>query len=875
MMRLKQVYGCIYCIAALSGLLLPPAALAAVDTDLALATATYLGGGGSDEGHAVVIQSGGGVVVGGAFSGLPAAGVERSLLGATSASAGAVLHFSSDGSSLQSITRLGATVDDLDLDPRNDRLAVVGDFGLAVLSADGSSVLWSQSGGGIGDAGGAVYSRGRRVSVGSDGTVAAIFNGFVYLFDENGTSLGARLRFQAGTGSLVTGGLYNNRTEDIVVDGATQRVMTCGWSQTSVDAQTPWIYTHRYDAANYGVEVWRDYRWWASALSSSGLLADSRCKRISQGEDGLFYFVGNTDGGNTVFQRNPKYLDASNNRGADVISTMVNNVPIDLWNNGAGASIGAFAYFARINSSDGELPVAQFQYSSAGVNQARSFRIEAITADASSVTYIGGQSNAAMPSRDTLAINGTPIGARVSNETSLIGVASNFASRTQVASFTAAGGAAGTISALASRGGKLAILGTTDGDIVTVSPLDGVRSGSDVFLAVTGTAAPPPAGFTVSPTTGLSVAESGSTASFSVVLDSQPASGVSFSLSSSDSGEVSVNPTTLTFGTGDWMMAQAVTLTGVDDALLDGDQAVTITVSVAAGSAADYLGLADQTVTVSNVDDDTAPTPAGISLSTTGPLRVAEDGSSASFDVMLDSEPSAEVNIALSSSDPSEGSVSPTTLSFTASDWMMARTVTVTGVNDDLLDGDISFSIITAPAHSGDAAYNGLDAEDVSVINQDNDTVAPGTPGFTLGALSAFQSDGANTTTRFTVVLTAAPASDVVIAISASDADTLANPTSLRFSPDNWDQPQTVNVSMASTDPPPSLTLSVDTALSDATYGAVAPQTQVLAPTQAPVVPVAIPTLRHGGLLILLLVGVGWWQRRVLMQARDLGYTAG
>jgi hypothetical protein len=48
--------------------------------------------------------------------------------------------------------------------------------------------------------------------------------------------------------------------------------------------------------------------------------------------------------------------------------------------------------------------------------------------------------------------------------------------------------------------------------------------------------------------------------------------------------------------------------------------------------------------------------------------------------------------------------------------------VTVTGVNDAAVDGNIPYSIVTAAAISDDSGYHGLDAVDVSVTNNDNDT---------------------------------------------------------------------------------------------------------------------------------------------------------
>ena len=65
---------------------------------------------------------------------------------------------------------------------------------------------------------------------------------------------------------------------------------------------------------------------------------------------------------------------------------------------------------------------------------------------------------------------------------------------------------------------------------------------------------------------------------------------------------------------------------------------------------------------------------------------------------------SADVTIALSSSDPSEGTVSPASLTFTSDNWNTPQTADVTGIDDALDDGDITFTIVTAAAISADPA---------------------------------------------------------------------------------------------------------------------------------------------------------------------------
>ncbi len=80
------------------------------------------------------------------------------------------------------------------------------------------------------------------------------------------------------------------------------------------------------------------------------------------------------------------------------------------------------------------------------------------------------------------------------------------------------------------------------------------------------------------------------------------------------------------------------------------------------------------------------------------------------------------------SSDVNEGIVSANSLTFTAADWNVAQTVTITAQDDVVGDGDIAFTVaLTVPA--GDANYSAIDPDDVAVINLDNE------PHITLGTL--------------------------------------------------------------------------------------------------------------------------------------------
>ena len=133
------------------------------------------------------------------------------------------------------------------------------------------------------------------------------------------------------------------------------------------------------------------------------------------------------------------------------------------------------------------------------------------------------------------------------------------------------------------------------------------------------------------------------------------------------------------------------------------------------------------------------PAPAGVKVAPTGGLVTTEAGGTATFTVVLRSQPTANVTIALASSDISEGTVGPAALTFSTSNWNAPQTVTVTGVDDAPCDGDVAYAILTAAARSADLGYNNLDPDNVAVTNTDNDcahaTAPPPMPPTTLGGV--------------------------------------------------------------------------------------------------------------------------------------------
>jgi hypothetical protein len=103
--------------------------------------------------------------------------------------------------------------------------------------------------------------------------------------------------------------------------------------------------------------------------------------------------------------------------------------------------------------------------------------------------------------------------------------------------------------------------------------------------------------------------------------------------------------------------------------------------------------------------------------------NTTEAGGTASFTVVLDSEPTASVNIPISSDNVSEGTVSTSALTFYTSNWNAAQTVTVTGVDDSVVDDNATYNIVIGAATSSDTNYNGMDAGDVVMVNANDDII--------------------------------------------------------------------------------------------------------------------------------------------------------
>jgi hypothetical protein len=257
--------------------------------------------------------------------------------------------------------------------------------------------------------------------------------------------------------------------------------------------------------------------------------------------------------------------------------------------------------------------------------------------------------------------------------------------------------------------------GTTEKLILEVSSFGGLPSlVFDMMVSMP----LPPGSITVTPLGGLITSEAGDKATFEVVLGAPPTSAVTIPIESSAPTEGTVSPAMLLFGPENWNSPQKVTITGVDDNQRDGNHPYKILVKPASSTDPRYQDMDGDDVSVTNRDNEASFNFVGFQ-----PLGTSESGSSVTFSAALNKKPTADVTLPLSSSDPGEGTVMPSSLTFTPANWDVPQYVTVTGVDDKDQDGAQAYKVVTGTVVTTDAEYSGLDPEDLAAVNADNEFV--------------------------------------------------------------------------------------------------------------------------------------------------------
>lgn len=292
----------------------------------------------------------------------------------------------------------------------------------------------------------------------------------------------------------------------------------------------------------------------------------------------------------------------------------------------------------------------------------------------------------------------------------------------------------------------------------------------------------------------VTIAEGGATDSYAFQLTSIPTDNVTVTLTSTD-GEATTSAYFYTFTPSDWNTPQYATVSAVDDAIEEGTHYGVILHTLASNDTNFNGKTGYQTATIT--DNDAA----GITITLpNGVINLAEAGPSDAYYVKLNSQPSANVTLAFSALN--QAVASPSTLTFTSGDWNVDQLITLTAIQDYIIEGAHT-TTVTYTSSSTDTNYNGKTASFTANIS-DDDSVSPG--------LSLIETNGGTvvskdaTTDTYTMTLTSKPSTNVKVKIVADGPDATTSAGIYWFTPSVWNIPQTVNVS-AKTNPSGSKTI--------------------------------------------------------------------
>ena len=277
-------------------------------------------------------------------------------------------------------------------------------------------------------------------------------------------------------------------------------------------------------------------------------------------------------------------------------------------------------------------------------------------------------------------------------------------------------------------------------------------------------------GITATPST-LTVAEGG-TADYTVELSVVPTADVTVTITGG--GDVTVNPSSLTFSTSTWNMAQTVTVTADRDS--DSvDDSQTVAHTVATDSAPEYVGATLASLAVTVADNDVTATFDNATYS-------VDEGSTVTVKVQLSADPKRDLTIPITTTNQ-DGATSddysgvPASLAFASGDTEKSFTLTAAQDTDNDDDESVQLSLGTLPA-GVTAGVNGQAT--VNITDDDHPAV---TVSFEQSTYSVAEGD----TVDVKVQLNDDPERSVTIPITATNqagatsADYSGVPASLAF----------------------------------------------------------------------------------------------
>jgi hypothetical protein len=285
-----------------------------------------------------------------------------------------------------------------------------------VLDADLTTVRWAATPGEV-----------VRCAIALDGRVAALLTTQTLLI------------YPANGGSPLAVNVGGTAVRDIAIDATTGLVFATGYTQAASDLKVAFLRAYRL---HDGTLAWQRYGFSAGVVKGAGLAADSEGRRLAMGGDGMLYVAGFTDGGNSIFGRDP----ADINR---VLSTS-ELIKYDSYNNPFNISgAKSLAWYGRFDPASGTLLRGQWLLTRLSDGKGNSISIQGLAAAADGTLAVVGSAACCLQGRSTMQLFGQTLGSYESGEPFVLIVHPAFTQRYVWTALAAPGATAGSSPAIA------------------------------------------------------------------------------------------------------------------------------------------------------------------------------------------------------------------------------------------------------------------------------------------------------------------------------------------------------------------------------------------------------------------------------------------
>jgi hypothetical protein len=389
-----------------------------------LTTATYLGGVGENRARAVGYAPDGNILAGGNFTSLQTAGATSKTLAGVNANAkGKLLQLAPDGKKVLAHMTLGNRIDTLQVNAKQNRVVIGGDFGVVVLDATTLQLIWQNPLTGLA-AGDGSEGQQTRVAMNKSGRVGVLRAKTVTVFDSQG----------AKETSTVINQDYVN---DIAIGN---QVYVVGFSnrKNGKPVQVPFL--QALDPNNQLKEKWHNWDYKPQTLNND--MADGRLYRVIIGGDGKLAVLGESAGGNSLFRSN----------GKDVTAKCLTKKA---------------EYSLPANATAGQFTLGRLPNTKGNTVRAKD---GSLAVDSSGNIYIGGISAYGIAERDSNKVAGQAVAPYAGSDMYLLTVSADLEERIRWTPFAKNPKGGGTLNALAidNESGNVALFGSVEfGSMIT------------------------------------------------------------------------------------------------------------------------------------------------------------------------------------------------------------------------------------------------------------------------------------------------------------------------------------------------------------------------------------------------------------------------